>query len=119
MYSKFSFGEVYRRLYGQKLSFKGSGAVKRYFRPYIRRYTSPNENFEHDYPLSNAFLQFRFKLERYKLHKAAGHPTISDLINDLKLFPTVYGRMYCCKFLTLSNQISCYKIKCIRIDIDG
>ena len=30
------------------------GAVKRYFRTYIWRYTSPNENFEYGYPHSNA-----------------------------------------------------------------
>ena len=27
-------------------------AIKLNFRPYIRRYTSPNENFEYSYPLS-------------------------------------------------------------------
>ena len=31
-----------------------SGAVKRYLRPYNRRYTSPNENSEYGYPHSNA-----------------------------------------------------------------
>ena len=35
-----------------------SGAVKRDFRTYIRRYTSPNENFECGYPHSNALLTF-------------------------------------------------------------
>ena len=40
-----------------------SGAVKRDFRPYIWRYTSPNDDFEYGYPHSNAFLQFRLKLE--------------------------------------------------------
>ena len=35
-----------------------SGAVKRDFPSYIRRYTSPNENFEYDYPHSNALLTF-------------------------------------------------------------
>ena len=35
-----------------------SGAVKRDFRPYIRRYTSPKENFEYGYPHSNALLTF-------------------------------------------------------------
>ena len=35
-----------------------SGAVKRGFRTYIRRYTSPNENFEYGYPHSNALLIF-------------------------------------------------------------
>ena len=34
-----------------------SGAVKLNFRPYIQRYTSPNENFEYSYPLSgNSFV---------------------------------------------------------------
>ena len=35
-----------------------SGAVKRDFRTYIRRYTSPNENFEYGYPHSNALSTF-------------------------------------------------------------
>ena len=30
--------------------------------------------------------------------KAARHPTICDVINDVKLFPTVYCRIYCRKF---------------------
>ena len=38
-----------------------SGTVKRDFRTYIRRYTSPNENFEYGYPHSNALLTFPFK----------------------------------------------------------
>ena len=36
-----------------------------------------------------------------------------DIINDFKLFPTVY-----CKILTLSNQTLCYKLKCIRIIVN-
>ena len=35
-----------------------SGAVKPNFRTYIRRYTSPNENFVYGYPHSNALLVF-------------------------------------------------------------
>ena len=35
-----------------------SGAVKRDFRIYIRRYTSINEKFEYDLPHSNALLTF-------------------------------------------------------------
>ena len=35
-----------------------SGAVKRDFRTYIRRYTSPNKNFEYGYPHSNAPITF-------------------------------------------------------------
>ena len=38
-----------------------SGAVKRDFQTYIRRYTSPNENFECGYPHSNAQLTFSFQ----------------------------------------------------------
>ena len=92
-----------------------SGAVKRDFRTYIQRYTSPNENVEYGYPHSYALLQFHLKLERCKPHKAAHHLTKCDVTNDIKLFPTVYQRIYCRKFLTLSNQTLRYKIKCIRI----
>ena len=35
-----------------------SGAVKHDFRPYIRRYTSPNEKFEYCYPHSNVLFNF-------------------------------------------------------------
>ena len=41
---------------GKVLRRRVSGAVKRDFRTYIRRYTSPNENFEYGYPHSNALL---------------------------------------------------------------
>ena len=41
---------------------RASGAVKRDIRTYIRRYTSPKENFEYGYPHSNALLQFEHKL---------------------------------------------------------
>ena len=87
-----------------------SGAVKRDFPLYIRRYTSANENFEYGYPHSNAFLQFRLKMERNKPHKAARHSTKCDVTDDGQLFPTVYHRIYCHKFLKLSNRTSRYKI---------
>ena len=83
--------------------------VLRDFRLNIRRYTSPNENFEYGYPHSNAFLQFCPQLDGYKLQKAACHPTICSVINDVILFPTVYPRIYCHKLWTLSNQTSRYK----------
>ena len=35
------------------LRLSSSVAVKLNFRPYIRRYTSPNENFEYSYPLTH------------------------------------------------------------------
>ena len=94
---------------------RASGAVKRDFRTYIWRYTSPTKNFEYGYPHFNAFLQFHLELECCKPHKAARYPTKCDVFNDVTLFPTVYRRKYCRKFLTLSNQTSCYKSKCIRI----
>ena len=90
-------------------------AVKRDFHTYIHRHTSPNENFEYGYPHSNALLQFHSELEPWKPHKATPHPTRCDVINDVKLFPTVYRRIYCCKFSMFSNQTSGYKIKCIRM----
>ena len=40
-----------------------SGAVKRDFRTYIRRYTSPNEKFEYGYPHSNVLLTL--SLQKY------------------------------------------------------
>ena len=81
-----------------------SGAIKRDFRTYIRQYTSSNETFEYGYPNSNARLQFRLELERCKPHNAARHLMKCDVINDVKLFPTVNRRTYCRKFFTLSNQ---------------
>ena len=98
---------------------RASGAVKRDFRTYIRRYTSPNENFEYGYPHSNALLQFHLKLSVASRTNVARHPTKCDVINDVKLFPTVYRRIYCRKFLTLSNQKSRYKSKCIRMTTEN
>ena len=43
------------------LVLRVSGALKSDFRTYIRRYTSPNENFEYGYPNSNALLNFSHK----------------------------------------------------------
>ena len=96
---------------------RASRDVKRDFRMYIWRYTSPNENFEYGYPHSNALLLSLLKLELCKPHEAARHPTKCDVINNAKLFPIVYHRIYCRKFLTLTNQTSRYKSKCIRIDL--
>ena len=64
------------------------------------------------------FLQLELKLEGCKPHKTARHPTKCDVIDDVKLFPTVYCRIYCHKFLTLSNQTSRYKLMCIRISFE-
>ena len=43
-------------------------AVKLNFRPYIRRYTSQNENFEYSYPLSSQG-HIMFKLQYISLEE--------------------------------------------------
>ena len=87
MYSKFSFWEVYCWIYGWKFSF--TATRERDFQTYIRRYTSPNENFEYGYPHLNALLQSHLKLERCKPHKAARQPTKCDVINDVTFFDSI------------------------------
>ena len=77
---------------------RASGYVKRDFRTYIRRYTSSNENVEYGYPHSDALLQCCLELDRCKPQNAARHPTKCDVINEVKLFSTVYRRVYCRKF---------------------
>ena len=80
-----------------------SRAVKRDFRTYIRRYTSPNENFEYGHPHSNARLYFRLELKCYKPHKAAQHPTKCEVINDVKLFPQFFDVIQ--SDVALQNQV--------------
>ena len=110
-----------------------SGAVKRDFRTYIQRYTSPNENFEHGYPHSNALLVFSFQKDSQNeiccayTSSAAScikplASCIYSLVNQWKAtlrndvgFLTIYRRIYCRKFMTLSNQTSRCICKCIRI----
>ena len=67
------------------------------------------------YPHSNAILQFYLNFEGYMPHKVACHLTKCDVINDIKLFQTVYHRIYCPKFLMLSNQMLGYKSRCISV----
>ena len=51
--------------------------------------------------------------------KNARHPMKCDIISDVKLFSTVYCRIYCRKFLTLYYQASRYKVKCIGMYYKG
>ena len=53
-----------------------------------------------------------FQLECCKSYKAAHYPTVCDVINDVKLFLTVYRRIYCHKIfdviqsdVVLQNQV--------------
>ena len=68
---------------------------------YIVRYTVRNSVlWISNYPNSNALLQFHLKecCKRF-------HPTKFDVINDVKLFPSVYRRIFCRNSLTLANQM--------------
>ena len=98
---------------------RASKALKLNFRPYIRRYTSPDENFEYGYRHFNALLQFYLKLDRCKLHKAARRPTKCGVINDVKQFPTLYPASCIAGYnVASSNQTPRYKTKCIRINCE-
>ena len=47
----------YTCTFGNKvLRLRSRVTVKLYFRPYIRRYTSPNEYFEYSYPLNVPYI---------------------------------------------------------------
>ena len=48
------------------------------------------KKLQYGYPHSNALMQPHLELERCKPHKPACHPTKCDVINDVKLFLTVY-----------------------------
>ena len=110
-----------RYMVGNSFTAAHKQSRKTCFRRYTKRYTSRNENFEYVYPHSIVLLQSRRKLERCKLHKVARCPRKCHVINDVKLFLTVYRRIYCSTCLTLSNQMSHYKasaVECIIIIID-
>ena len=99
-----------------------SCAVKHGFRPYIRQYTSPNENFEYGYPHSYVLFNFYtwktlYFVQNVSFVSDVNHYVDQSLATLLLTFGflIVYRRIYCRKFLTLSNQTSCYIHKCIRI----
>ena len=65
---------VYRRIYGRIFSFTATrkrSRVKRDYRSYIRRYNSPNENFEYGYPHSNALLTFSLQKDSKRVFYCA------------------------------------------------
>ena len=119
LYSKFSFGEVYNWASCQNFRFKVTHeqSLKMWLWPYIQPNTSRNEYLEYGYPHYNALMNLfaiksllHLKSELCKLHKAACHSTKCGVINDIKIFVTVYCRIYCPKFLALSYQTSLYII---------
>ena len=84
-------------------------------------------------PILMHYQHFPFKKTRKMYSVALIHPAaascikplascIYSLVNQWKAslrndvgFPTVYCRIYCRKFMTLSNQTMCCICKCIRI----
>ena len=72
-----------------------SGAIKRDFRTYIRRYTSPNENFEYCYPHSNALLTFSLQKDSENVLFCAY--TSGDASCIKPLASCIYRRIYCRK----------------------
>ena len=64
-------------------------AVKLNFRPYIRRYTSPNENFEYSYPLISILL----KITTQNLRKVSNQPPLDVKTSALKLIVLQISRL--------------------------
>ena len=60
-----------------------SGAIKRDFQTYIRRYTSPNETFEYGYPLNNALLTVFLKKTVKMNFNAPLRPVAASCIKPL------------------------------------
>ena len=68
-----------------------SGAVKHDFRPYIRRYTTPNEKFEYCYPHSNVLFNYKHrknalffaKRERHQRQKHDVNQSLATLLMTL------------------------------------
>ena len=92
---KISFGEVYRRIYVRKSRFTVSSrvAVKLNFRPNIRRYSSPNENFEYSYPLNIWISPLHVHQNAHKLLLSflCGMHTLSLLhLSQCMRFPTIW-----------------------------
>ena len=108
--SKLSFGEEKRRVYGWKSCFTVTHQLSSETQfPTIRRFTSPNDNFQYSYPHSNALLHIvTFQTALFcttrkccQQCKTRCQPMKSDLRNDV-IFPTVIRRIYRRKFSTLS-----------------
>ena len=80
------------------------------------------QHFEADFlwKVSLKILNSSINLKTFtQAHKAAHHPLKCDIINEVKLFQTVYCMMIdCSKIWMLSNQMSHYNSKCIRINIE-
>ena len=69
-----------------------SGAVKRDFRMYIRRNTSPNENLKYGYSHYNARLQFclKFELASFMPHIILQNVTSLKMSNYLRQYIAGY-----------------------------
>ena len=73
VFTRYTFGNHVLRLHSHV-------AVKLNFRLYIRRHTSPNENFEYSYPLSIFLAHLGFK-NYYSSFKMTADPGVASLIS--------------------------------------
>ena len=115
----FHWGGILSDIVGNLVLLRhASRALKCDFQTYIRLYTSQNKNFV--YGLIPILMRFFSLASNYcdansiKPQKCVHHQMKCDVIDEVKLFLTVYRRI-CHNFLMLSNQPSHYKSKCIRI----
>ena len=152
-YSKFSFGEVYRRIYVRKSRFtaplarrrktkfptvyptryivgytfgnhvsrlRSRVAVKLNFRPYIRRYTFPNENFEYSYPLNVIclirlgliyVLVMRYTKNGFTVPYRRNHPGDNHGGICVKAKKSIYSHH------TFKPDLEVNEVECLRIEI--
>ena len=84
-------------------------AVKLNFRPYIRRYTSPNANFEYSYPLIESKIN-RYELV-YKLKKIVGSNNFSaQYIKIISHYKKIGYNIY------VLQQTACLVVNPITVD---
>ena len=82
-----------------------SVAVKHDFRPYIRQYTSPNENFEYSYPHSNVLFNFYTSKTLYFVQNISFVSDVNHYVDQslVTLLPTSGFRRYIAGY-TVANS---------------
>ena len=74
----------------------------------------PKRNLKMAIPILN-LMHFCTFVSNCSIEMCIKRPTKCDVINDVKLFPKVFCRIYCRKFLT-SNQMSYTKVSALEIE---
>ena len=100
-----------------------SGAVKRFFRPYNRWYTYPNENFEYGYPHSNALFNIYSTKHSFLHQTEAPSATQNNYVNQSQAtsLMTSVLRRYIAEYTDANSsrypiRRRVYIRKCIRIE---